>query len=328
MEGSKYPKTITENDFLKLLNGISLYFNDPKTRSIIKRNIKIALTYSDSRTFEKFLSTGGTSQTKIMAKLIARNWLGKTSLKILDVGSHYGYLIDDLKQYPDLTIDRYVGIDLSPDVIDKAKQRIKNKFEQNEAMKYNFVLGNALSQELYKKLPDDNDIIVFSGLGHMTVGEVKICLSNFSNVLSKEKTSMICLTSTVFEDHAPDITISRNKLSMYFKWLDEFSGATIPNIDSFIETASQHELDLLVSDVLKFTIGSMIQEKEGIEENVLYRLYKSKTSDFDYEYNIKDRCQIEKLLANCGFKIEKERSFINPTLIGLSVDYLCLKRKN
>ncbi len=328
MEGLKHSKKAARNDFLDLMNGIFLYFKDPKINAIVKRNMKIALTYSDSRTFEKFLNIAGTSQTKIMAKLIAQNWLSKTGLRILDIGSHYGYLIDDLKEYPNLTIDRYIGIDLSLEVVNKAKQRIKSKFDRNEAMKYDFMLDNALSQGLYKKLPADNDIIVFSGLGHMSVEEIKICLNNFDNVLSKEKASRICLTSTVFEDHSPNITISRNKLSMYFKWLDEFSGTKVPNIDSFIETASQHKLDLLVSDMLQFTLGGMIQEKEGVEENVLYRLYKSKTSDFDYEYNIKDRCQFEKFLTNCGFGIEKEKSFINPTLIGLSVDYLSLKRKN
>ncbi len=329
LEGSKLSGSKNSNSLINTLKGVFCFFKEPGFKEKINKHIRIALIYQDSTVFEKFLTTIENSQTKIVAKLITKNNLKKRELKILDMGCHYGYLIDDIKQYPQLTIDRYTGVDLSFDVIEKAKLRVKNRFGQVDSLKYSFILGNGLNEDLYKELPSDNNIIVFSGLGHLNSREIKFLLSNSNKVISKEENSRIYLSNTVFEEHIPKVHIYSKKLLSYFKWVcEKMDVVIVPGIESFIEKASQKEVDSFVDKLCKESFETKHLEDEGIEEGVFYRLYRSNDPKFNYEFNTKDRCQFDKFLINCGFEIDIENSFINPLIIGLAVDYLCLKKKS
>ena len=323
IEGLK--NTNGKNRFLTTLHGVFSFIKDQESRAEIKRNVHISLTYSNGSKFEKFLDTEKSYQTKAIARLIGNSYPDKRKYKVLDIGCHYGYLIDDIGSWTNIDIEEYTGIDLGIDTIKQAKKKIYQRNLPIDPESCKFIAGNALDPTLYESLPNDNHLIVCVGLSHITVKEVEILFSNLNKVLAENKDARIYFSSTVFEEHN-EHEINRQSLLKFFTEMSRIYDTSLNEVEHFVKTATDEEVGYAINNIKQEILSKSVLEGKGIEKGFDYKVYRHR--DYEFIFNAKDRCQLEKLMDQCGFKIDKEKSYISSVIMELTVDYYCLKRKD
>ena len=332
--GAQAPRTKTDRTgIFDTVRGIAHYAMDPATRATVRETVDVALKYSDSKTWDMHSKSGGHFEPTIVAKLIAHSHLARQKLKILDVGCHYGYLIDSLKEHPDLTqnIHRYRGIDFSFDTVSNAQAQMNQRFKDTGCKDYQFVVGDALVKSSFEDLPKDNNIIVCTGLSdHFKPQEIKTLLTNLKHMLSDSPDARIFLGYNYFEDplsaHTKNTEELRGKILEYLHGISKLGGKSVRDSlqrkESFIRNASHEEL-INFCDSLSKGIKPIGQ---STEDGIIYTIHPLFN---DYKVNAYDRKQFEKLIASCGFEIEIDNSHIRSiSICNLGSNHLCLKRKS
>ena len=307
-----------------MLKGILFFLTNSRFRRNVTNNMQVALAYRNSTKFEEFKHVGGNYTTDIVARLISKNKVLNRELKILDVGCHYGYIVDDLKKQQDLKIQRYIGIDFSQDAIEKVKIRAKETYNKLGVNNYQFIYANALTDNTYKDLPIDNNLIICIGLSHITIDEAKFLLTKLYKVLSDSKDSRLYLNYNTFEEHKPSEKIDPAAFTSYLKKLAVAYGEDVSKFEDFAKNANQSIINQTIKKLENQSFRDYILEHSGIMSNVEYKMYRF--NGYDFKFNAKDRCQFQKLIEDCGFKLEVENSYIPSIIIGTTADYLCLKK--
>ena len=137
----------------------------------------------------------GTDLQRI-SNLISQGPLAGQKLRIFDVPSNSGYLVDKITQL----VDRYIGMDILEDTIKRANEEAQERFEKIGCSEYRFIYGNILNFNNYKGLPQDNNVIVVAAImGHFSPNKFLRIFENLNKMLSSNKDARIYLGCHVFD---------------------------------------------------------------------------------------------------------------------------------
>ena len=166
--------------------GLFLLATKGAMRQKIGKPLTLVDVYYDSNAFAVYIQSGYWHCHQIIAKLIANDKVyTEKNLKILDIGCHQGNLTEEIQKHFPLFkgIESYCGIDLSQDAI-----RIARSLHPQ----HTFIEGNALSEETYQMVPQDNNVVVCSGVcDFLSPRDIKNLLMAINRKLSREDDAQV-----------------------------------------------------------------------------------------------------------------------------------------
>ena len=169
------------------LRGMCRYSLDSSVRANVDETASSFLWYREIDHEHPFSKNGGTGQIKTVSRLISQGPLKDKKLKVFDAACNHGYLVEHIP-----TPERYIGMDIIEETINTANREAPKRFEELGCNNYKFIAGDILDPESYKDVPQDNNVIVCTGIvGLFRPQQIKKLLSNLNQILAYDKDARI-----------------------------------------------------------------------------------------------------------------------------------------
>lgn len=295
----------SRTSFGNLTRGIKLVLSRSEEGNLARLKIINAramnTSFKDVESYEEWVRKSQWPAPKIVSGIIENINGNNNELRILDIGSNAGTLVDAIEEHAPnqlKNIKRYIGVDISK----KAVVAGREKYPE-----YTFVSSDILANRSYDKtLKTDNNIIVCSGLcDYLSPKEIRILLENLNSVLDKNSDSRIILS---YASTFPSYIDEPNRSDLFYKGI-------------YLEALNKQKngrFDVFHEEGIPFVVS-----KEGA--SVFYRYFPDTLKGF---------------FESAGFEIDAENSFsnshsrnlrphkLNKTCSIHSYNHVCLKRKS